>query len=251
MKIEFHYTYLIVALGFIITGYFSNLLVFTSIILIHEIGHYLTASYYHQKVNKITIYPYGGLTEINTPINTPIKHDLLVAISGVAIQIIYYSLITILYQQGLIRQYIYQQFTTYHYSILIFNLLPIHPLDGSKILTLILSKLFPYKITLKINIITSIITIIILLITKYYKFNYTTILIISLIITSITKYYHQIDYLFNKFLLERYLYKITYHQNKKISHLNNMYKEKYHIIKENNHYITEKQALKARFSRKY
>ena len=30
-----------------------------------------------------------------------------------------------------------------------------------------------------------------------------------------------------------------------------MYKEKYHIIKENNHYITEKQALKARFSRKY
>lgn len=251
MKIEFHYTFLIIALGFIITGYFSNLLVFTSIILIHEIGHYITAKYYHQEVNKITIYPYGGLTEINTPINTPIKHDLLVAISGIAIQIIYYSLITFLYHQGLIRTYIYQEFTIYHYNILIFNLLPIYPLDGSKILTLILSKIIPYKITLKLNLLVSLITVIILLIKKYYQFNYTTILIIPIIITNITKYYHQINYLFNKFLLERYLYKTTYRQNKIITKLNNMYKEKYHIIKENNHYITEKQALKARFSRKY
>lgn len=251
MKIEFHYTFLIIALGFIITGYFSNLLVFTSIILIHEIGHYITAKYYHQEVNKITIYPYGGLTEINTPINTPIKHDLLVAISGIAIQIIYYSLITFLYHHGLIRTYIYQEFTIYHYNILIFNLLPIYPLDGSKILTLILSKIIPYKITLKLNLLVSLITVIILLIKKYYQFNYTTILIITIIITNITKYYHQINYLFNKFLLERYLYKTTYRQNKIITKLNNMYKEKYHIIKENNHYITEKQALKARFSRKY
>ena len=50
MKIEFHYTYIIVALGFILTGYFSNLLVFTSIIIIHELGHFLVA-----KINKLNV----------------------------------------------------------------------------------------------------------------------------------------------------------------------------------------------------
>ena len=39
MKIEFHYTYILIALGFILTGYFHNLIIFTSIIIIHELGH--------------------------------------------------------------------------------------------------------------------------------------------------------------------------------------------------------------------
>ena len=50
MKIEFHYTYILIALGFILTGYFPNLLVFTSIIIIHEIGHYTIA-----KINKLNV----------------------------------------------------------------------------------------------------------------------------------------------------------------------------------------------------
>ena len=251
MKIEFHYTYLIIALSFILTGYFSNLLVFTSIIIIHELGHYLIAKLNHLKVEKIIIYPYGGITKMNNPINTKINVDLLVAISGVLFQTIYYLSIFFLYKQGIIRQYIFNQFTTYHQSILIFNLLPIHPLDGSKILTLILSIYLPYKLTLKINIVISIITLITIISINYYQFNYTTILIIIIILDSIFKYYKEINYLFNKFLLERYLHKTKYQKTKKISQIDHMYKEKYHLIKENSTYITEKQALKHRFLRKY
>lgn len=251
MKIEFHYTYLLIAISFILTGYFSNLLVFTSIIIIHELGHYLTAKFLGQNVEKITIYPFGGITKISAPINSKISSDLLVASSGVIFQSLYYLLIYILYKNNLLRAYIFTEFTTYHYRILFFNLLPIHPLDGSIILSLTLSKILPYKITLKINIIISIITTTFLLIINYYEFNYTLILILSLIITNIIKYTKEINYLFNKFLLERYLGKYIYKKSIKITKLENMYKEKYHIIKKNNQYITEKQALKSRFSRKY
>lgn len=250
MKIEFHYTYLIIAIGFILTGYFPNLLVFTSIILIHELGHYTLAKLNKLKVEKIIIYPYGGLVKMNNLINTSINKELIVAISGILFQTIYYLIVIFLYKNNLIREYIFNLFTMYNKSILLFNILPIHPLDGSKILNLLLSKILPYNTVNKLNIVISIITLITIIYINYYKFNYTTILIIGIIIDNIIKYYKQLKYLFNKFLLERYIYNITYNKTKKINKINNMYKEKYHIIKENNTYITEKQALSHKFKRK-
>lgn len=247
MKIEFHYTYILIAISFILTGYFSNLIIFTSIIIIHELGHYIIAKINNLNPEKITIYPFGGITTMNNLINTKISKELLVAIAGILFQSIYYLLILFLYKQSLIREYIFNEFTTYHYSILIFNILPIHPLDGSIILNLILSKFLPYKLTTKLNIIISIITGLIILKINYYKFNYTTILIISIIIDNLVKYYRNINYIFNKFLLERYLYKIKLNKTKEISKIDDMYKEKYHIIKEKNTYLTEKQYLKRRF----
>ena len=110
-----------------------------------------------------------------------------------------------------------------------------------------MSKFLPYKLTQKLTIIISLLTLIILIIINYYKFNYTTILIITIIIDNIIKYYKNINYLFNKFLFERYIYKIGIYKPKQITKINNMYKEKYHIIKANNHYLTEKELLKRRF----
>jgi len=250
MKIEFHYTYIIIALGFILTGYFPNLLIFTSIIIIHELGHYITAKINKLNVEKIIIYPYGGLVKMNNLINTNINKELIVAISGITFQTIYYILIVFIYNNGLIREYIFNLFTMYHANILIFNILPIHPLDGAKVLNLILSKIIPFNLANKLNIIISIITLIILIFINYYEFNYTTILIIGIILENIKKYYKQLKYIFNKFLLERYIYNLTYKKTKKINNINHMYKEKYHILKEKNTYITEKQALSHKFKRK-
>jgi len=163
----------------------------------------------------------------------------------------YYLIIIILYKNNLIRDYIFNIFTKYHYSILIFNILPIHPLDGSKILNLLLSLYLPYKLVNKLSIVISILTGITILLINYYTLNYTTILIITVIVDNLIKYYKNINYLFNKFLLERYLYKINLTKTKQITKIDNMYKEKYHIIKENNHYLTEKQYLNNHFKENY
>ena len=250
MKIEFHYTYILIAVGFVLTGHFHNLLVFTSIILIHESGHYIIAKINKLEVEKIIIYPYGGLVKMNNKINTSINKELIVAISGIIFQLAYYFIIIFLYQKGIIREYIFNLFNIYHKNILIFNILPIHPLDGSKVLNLLLSKIIPFNTANKLNIIISIITIIIISYINYYEFNYTTILIIGVILDNIIKYQKQLKYIFNKFLLERYIYNINHPKTKKINKITNMYKEKYHIIKENNTYITEKQALAHKFKRK-
>lgn len=250
MKIKFHYTYLIIAFGFIITGYFSNLLIFTSIILIHEFGHYIVAKINKLNPQEITIYPFGGITKLNSLINTKISVELLVALAGVIFQTSYYFLILMLYHNNIIREYIFNIFKDYHYHILLFNLLPIYPLDGSKIINLLLNKIMPYKLTQKITIIISVITITILIILNYYNFNYTLILILSIVISNIIRYYQNINYLFNKFLLERYLYKLGLYKPKSITKIDDMYREKYHIIKENKRYLTEKELLKRRFKGK-
>lgn len=250
MKIEFHYTYILIALGFILTGYFHNLIIFTSIIIIHEFGHYTIAKLNKLNVEKIVIYPYGGLVKMNNLINTNINKELSVSVSGIIFQIIYYLLIVYLHHLGIIREYIFNLFTMYNQSILLFNLLPIHPLDGSKILSLLLSKILPFNLSNKLNIVISILTLFITISINYYQFNYTTILIIGIIIDNITKYQKNLKYIFNKFLLERYIYKISYKKTKKINKISNMYKDTYHILKENNQYVTEKHVLSQKFKGK-
>lgn len=249
-KIEFHYTFIIIALGFVLAGYFSNLIVFTSIIIIHELGHIITGLHFKYKLDKVIIYPYGGMTKFNTIINTNINKDILVAISGVIVQSIYFILITILYTKGYIREYIYNLFTIYNKSILLFNILPIIPLDGSKIINLILSKYLYYNLSNKLTIIISFITIIIILITRIYEYNYSFIIILGLLMKNIYDFYKNLEYIYNKFILERYLYKITYSKKKIIKNKKKMYKNKSHYFYINNQLLKEDDYLRSIYSKR-
>lgn len=247
--IEFHYTYLFIAFSFIITGHIKDLLVFTSIIIIHELGHYTMAKINNVKVKKITIYPFGGITTLDTLINININRELLIAMGGILFQTIYMLIIIILYKYGFIREYIYNLYTRYNNSILFFNLFPIVSLDGFKILNLILSKIFPFDISNKLSLGISFITLIIILAVNYYIFNYTLLLILSVLIINIVNYYKDLNYIFNKFLVERYLYNINYSKEKIINNKKEMYKDYRHIFKNGNKYLTEKKYLYNKYSK--
>lgn len=247
--IEFHYTYLFIAFSFIITGHVKDLLVFTSIIIFHELGHYLMARINKVKVKKITIYPFGGITTLDTLINININRELLIAMGGILSQSIYMIIIIILYKYGFVREYIYNLYTRYNNSILYFNLLPIVSLDGFKILNLTLSKIFPFDISNKLSLGISFITLILILIVNYYTFNYTLLLVLSVLIINIVNYYKDLNYIFNKFLVERYLYNLSYSKEKIVNNKKNMYKDYRHIFKNGNKYLTEKKYLYDKYNK--
>lgn len=247
--IEFHYTYLFIAFSFIITGHVKDLLVFTSIIIFHELGHYLMAKINNVKVKKITIYPFGGITTLDTLINININRELLIAMGGILFQTIYMIIIIILYKYGFVREYIYNLYTRYNNSILYFNLLPIVSLDGFKILNLTLSKIFPFDISNKLSLGISFITLIIILIVNYYTFNYTLLLVLSVLIINIVNYYKDLNYIFNKFLVERYLYNLSYSKEKIVNNKKKMYKDYRHIFKNGNKYLTEKKYLYDKYNK--
>ena len=157
------------------------------------------------------------------------------------ILIILYFIFSFLYQKGYILNSTYQLFIMYNKSILIFNILPIKPLDGGEIFLLILQKFFPYIKTLSI---ANYISIIILagFILYNIKSNLNNFIIIGFLLYKIIDFCRRKEYFKNKFLLERYLYNIPY---KKIEHnggqdFNILKKETLHFFKSNNKYIHDK-----------
>ena len=239
----FHYSYIIMAFGYVISGYYINLIAITSLLLIHELGHYTAAKLLKFKVLKIVIYPFGGITKIHDLINKDINEEILVATSGVIFQFIFYLIIVYLNHINIIRYYTLNIYTLYNNQIIFFNLMPIYPLDGSKIINLLLSKFFNYNLSNKLTIMISLIGMSLFILTSSYNHNYSYIMVLSVLIIYNYKFIKQLKYIYNRFLLERYLYNISYPKIKIISNGNKMYKNNSHIIKVNNNYITEKKYL--------
>ena len=187
------------------------------------------------KINEIYIYPLGGISKFNMDLNTSIKKEFLILINGPIFQHLAYLFLLILLptKKELIN--------TYHYSILIFNLLPIYPLDGGKLVKLFLNKIINYKSSLKLIVNLSYLVTMILFITT--KKNISIFIMTSLLLILITKEKNKIDYIYNKYLLERYLNNYSFKSNKIINNINNLYRDKSHLMRINNKYIIEKEYL--------
>ena len=239
------------ALGLVLTGHFSNLLVFTSLIIVHEMGHVLAARMFKYDVSKIIIYPYGGVTKLNTIINTNIYKDLFVAISGILVQTFYFLIVYFFYKNGVVREYIYELFVLYHKSMILFNLMPIPYLDGFKITNLLLSKFLNFNITNKISVLVSFFFIIFFMFSGIFEKNYSVVMIIGVLMQNIYKFYNEISYIYNRFLLERYIYNLNFKNKKIIDTENKMFKNSSHLFIKNGKIINEKTFLAFFFDKKY
>ena len=190
------------------------------------------------KIDKIIILPFGGLTKYNEIINRPLIEEFLVAMSGIILQLIFYNFI---------YNYIdYRYFSFINYFIIIFNLIPIYPLDGSKILNVFFNKLTSFKNSILLTVIVSYIFIIILSI-LLFNINKILFLIYIFLFIEVNKYYKEKDLIFNKFLLERYLNNIKFRKEKVIKNVNKMKKDYRHLFYINSKYMTESTFLKKMF----
>lgn len=210
----------------IFTGQFNNFIVFTIIISFHELGHILMSLIYKWKIDRIVILPLGCITFFNIFLNTRIFEEFMVTIMGPIFQLL---LIPILKDN------------TINFFLLSFNLLPINPLDGSKILNSIFNLFFSYLTSLKLTLIISLITSVIVLILSHNLIISISVLV--LLFKNIEEY-KNIKYLFNKFLLERTQYNFNFKHTKYVNSLKKMKKNYKHLIKNGNIYITEKSYLK-------
>lgn len=214
------------------------------IIIVHEFGHLIAALYFKWNTGKIVIYPFGGCCKFDEEVNKPLKEELIILLSGPLMQIILCLIMGYFTSKGLMTYRNFSIFKTYHYTLLIFNLLPIYPLDGGRILNIITSYFFPYKSSNKIVISISLVMIIIGLF-LYKNLNFTMMGILMFI--EILLYLKRQDFLYNRMLLERYIGSFKFKKLKVIKNKNNMYKDKRHVVLYNNKYITEKEYLKERF----
>lgn len=169
----------------------------------------------------------------------PLK-ELLVLIMGPVFQNLAYFILLFLFDYDLVNKY--------HLGILIFNLLPIYPLDGGKLLNIFFTKILPYKTSYKLVIIVSyIMTIIILISSRIITIN--VIITYIFLVYIIRKEQLKTDFLYNKFLLERYLNNYNYKKIKIVNNINNLYRTKNNIINDGNKYYYEREILEKKYNK--
>ena len=229
-KIYPHPMFLITILLFILLGRFRIICYFMMLIIVHELGHIITGLFFKWKVNKIIILPFGCLTKFDIDINTKLFEEFIVAISGVLLQFIFYIIVR--------NRISYTYFRYINSFLIIFNLIPINPLDGSKILSVIINKFTSFYNSLYISSYISFILIFLINII-FFDTNKLVIFVSIFLIIETLKNYKSIDSIFNKFLLERYLKKYKFKRSKMIKNVHEMKKDYKHLFYSNNKYITE------------
>lgn len=227
----------------VLTGSFRQFIIISTLITFHEIGHFLTAKILNIEVDKIYFYPLGGISKFNLQYNEKFIKELLIIISGPIAQHLTSIMLVLLMPK-------YKELiNTYHYGILIFNLLPIVPLDGGKLLTLFLTNIYPFKKSITISIKLAYATLIIILIINLNSLKLNSIFLLLFLFFKIKKESSKTSCIYEKFLLERYLNNYRFKKSKLISSPQNFYKHKRHIIKENGLYFLENDYLQKKYKK--
>ncbi|MBQ9181152.1 MAG: hypothetical protein IJ134_00720 [Bacilli bacterium] len=209
-------------------------------------GHIFAALYYKWNIVKIIILPFGGITIFNEIINKPIKEEFMIAIMGPIFQIVFYLILVLLD----INSFEYMMINK---IILFINLIPIIPLDGSKIIKLIGDYVLSFNLNLNINIIISFIFLNILFFYGIYISNLSIILMSIFLFKENIKTIKNKKTIFNKFLLERTMYNFEYKKIKLIKNKNvkKMKRDYYHLFFYNHTYLKESDFLKLKFDLSY
>ncbi len=229
-------TYLLIFIC-LLTGHFKKIIIYMALIIFHELGHFLTAKVFNWKVDKIYIYPLGGITKFNEKINKPLIEEFLVTIMGPLFQVFLCFVLSNYYTD------------TFYLSnlLLFFNLLPIVPLDGSRLLSIFFSIIMPYKKNLENIIKLSYLNYLIAFFLFFFLLNSKFMIIVEiLLIFKIIEEKNKINYYFNKFLLERYLNKYSFRKIKIVNKIDDFYKYKNNVIRKKR-LVSEKEVLEEYF----
>lgn len=176
------------------------------------------------------------------PLNTSLIKEFIILVAGPLYQV--FASIILIKIMPLDKNII----MLYHYGILFFNLLPIYPLDGGKIVNIFLSIFIPYRLSLKISIYISYLSLlIVILIKRSLTINIIVMTVLSIIL--ITKEKQKINHIYNKFILERYLNNYNFKKTCIIKNINNFYRNKRHLIKDRGNYYLENEYLAKKYQK--
>jgi stage IV sporulation protein FB len=197
-------------MGFsIITGYFIELLTLFVIVFIHELGHVSMAKGFGWRVKEVQLLPFGGVAVVEESGNIPAFEEIWVALAGPIQNAWMAAFAYIMMQFSSNDLGWWQYFLQANIMIGLFNMMPILPLDGGKVLVSILSFQLSYYKTLHICawislMISSGIVIYALISASTQGGIHLNLLMIGLfLVYSNWISYRHIPYLFRRFLISR------------------------------------------------
>jgi stage IV sporulation protein FB len=128
----------------IATGQFTELATLFVIVLWHEMGHLVAALRFGWTVREVKLLPFGGVVEVEDAGTLPVREEIWVAIAGPAQNVLLAAIGYFLGQVGWIGKEWADDFVRANVLIGLFNLLPVLPLDGGRMLQAWISLQVPF-----------------------------------------------------------------------------------------------------------
>lgn len=147
------------------------------------------------KINKINLIAFGFLMSLEE--SDVFYKNLIVSIGGILFNL-------------LLTPFLNGKMFELNLMILFFNLVPITPLDGARILKNILSNIFPYRILVKLEIAIGFLALLAISILSLTFLDYLVIFNIIYLWIILIKKLMDVKYEYEALLLKRYLINIQY-----------------------------------------
>ncbi|GEN85508.1 M50 family metallopeptidase [Oceanobacillus sp. FSL W8-0428] len=204
--IHFHPILWIFIIISFLTGSFTELAIIFSIVFLHELGHYIAASSFKWRISSIVLWAFGGVMKTDEHGTRPVREEAIVIIAGPFVQILIYGFLYAVSSSGVIPDYYFELILYYNTIILLFNLLPIWPLDGGKLVFLALTTFLTFKKAYYTTIISSLVICAIIILGQllFFPFTLSSFLIWLFLIQENWKEWKYRFYVFIRFLLKRY-----------------------------------------------
>jgi stage IV sporulation protein FB len=190
----------------IITAHFRELLMLFVIVFVHEMGHALCAHFFSWRIRRILLLPFGGVAEMEEHGNRPLKEEVLVILAGPLQHLWMIAAGYGLFSLSVISEETLNLFIFQNIMIFCFNLLPIWPLDGGKLLFTLFSWRFSFHKSHQIMLIFSSVALFLFIVGIIF-INPTQLnlwIIVSFLIYSIVLEFRNRHFVLIRFLLERY-----------------------------------------------
>ncbi|HHY14044.1 MAG TPA: hypothetical protein GX526_05320 [Thermoanaerobacterales bacterium] len=154
LKIRFNILFILILIFAFIIGVEKEIFIVFFAVFIHEGAHCIVGEIIGYKVSEIELTPYGGAAKFEGLIGAPPLDDIIISISGPLINIIIAICCVILDLEGLIGSDLFIFFIKTNLYLAGFNLIPVLPLDGGRIMRAILSIFTGYRKATEVGILS-------------------------------------------------------------------------------------------------
>jgi stage IV sporulation protein FB len=194
----------------IATGYFHELFTLFILVIVHELGHVAAARGYGWTVREVKLLPFGGVAEVEEASGVRVREEIAVALAG-PLQNVWMGLAAWgCGQLGLWEMSWAEYVWKANLMLGLFNMLPIYPLDGGKLLQAVLSRTVNYYQMLLWSVRTSLflsccmlLVALLPLMTGGDGIQLNLLIVGSFLLMSNWTYSRNIPFLFYRFLLHR------------------------------------------------
>ncbi|SHH37639.1 M50 family metallopeptidase [Desulfosporosinus lacus] len=149
VSIRIHPSFLVVLLLYGVLGLAAQALLIFALVVGHELAHLLVAKAYGFKVEGLELFPFGGAAYCDGLFEGRKLEESVMALAGPAFNLVLLFGAQVLRWNGVWTGELAEDFVRYNLWLAAFNLIPVLPLDGGRVVRALLVEGFGFVRTTK------------------------------------------------------------------------------------------------------